>query len=159
MLELPGFLGYMYDSMVATAVLGFEPHNSFVYELLRMYENIEWVNQKKCLFNITLPNGKRYTCQSNNTAFSHLILSLYEDIQLDGNFQRTNDFVIFPKEEFEIGKILGRGHCVHRCDGSWLEQGKKRKLTKLILHFAKYTPIIHGDALLRRISHKKVVKF
>ncbi len=152
---LPGFLGYMYDSVVATAVLGFEPHNPFLYELLRLYEHIKWVDPAACLSEIYLPNGERHICQNNNMVFTHLISCLYPDIRLDGKRHVTNDFVIFPKEEFEIGKIIGRGHCVHRCDGSWIPSSKKRERTKAILRLAKRTPLIHGDALLRRVSHTK----
>lgn len=153
LLSLNGFLGYRGDSTAATAILGFEPHNPFVAALIGLYEGAVWVDEKAFLIEIELPNGEKHVCGANNDVFTQLLSFRYRDLRLDGKLSRTDDFVLFPKEEFEIGRIIGRGHCVHRCSGSWFPYSSKQESKKAVLRIAKRIPIIHGDALLRRISH------
>ena len=153
LLKLKGFLGYMYDSLIGTAVLGFEKHNPFISMLLDLYDSAKWVEGTNNKFIIQLSDGN-HICDSNNTLFTLAILDRYKNFKLNGKKQELTEFTIFPMKEFEIGTILGRTHCVHRCEASWKDQSFKRELFKTIKNIAKIIPFVHLDALIRRISYQ-----
>jgi len=156
LLPLDGFLGYMYDSLIGTAVLGFAPHHPFVRALLEIYDSAEWVDERR--FRITLPSGQTHLCNCNNTVFTWLILEFYPEFRLDGRLQRLNNLTVFPMREFEVGSVLGRTHCVHRCEASWKNLSKKQKLFQRMKHFGARLPVIHLDALLRSLSYRRHIR-
>ena len=62
LLNKKGFVGYMHDALIGTAVLGFEKGNSFIKKLLDLYDNAEWIEGKYDLFRIKFENGDSYLC-------------------------------------------------------------------------------------------------
>lgn len=154
LLEGKNFLGYMYDSLIGTAVLGFEKQNPFIGALIDIYDKARWVDLDKQLFEFELPNGKHCVYGSNNGVFTELILCRYQEFRLDGTKQETNDFVVFPMREFEVGAIIGRTHCVHRCEASGSPKSMRREAFKIIKNCAKRVPVIHMDSLIRTLTSR-----
>lgn len=157
LLNLRGFLGFMYDSLIGTAVLGFEKHNPFIGTLLDIYNSAKWLEDVNNKFSIQLSN-KEYICDSNNALFTLMILNRYKKFKLNGKEQQFNEFKIFPMKEFEIGSVLGRTHCVHRCEASWKNHSTKREIFKVIKNTAKIMPLVHLDAIIRYISYQKHIR-
>lgn len=156
LLNKKGFVGYMHDALIGTAVLGFEKENLFIKKLLDLYDNAEWIEGKYDLFRIKFENGDNYLCSANNSVFTWAVFHFYNDFKLNGNYQETEDFSIFPKTEFEIGTFWGkRSHCVHRCESSWKPKNGKKELYKVVKNMVKHIPIIHMDAIIRYFSYKK----
>ena len=156
LLPLQGFMGYMYDSLIGTAVLGFEPHHPFVRALLELYGRAEWIDGKS--FEITLSGGEKRRCNCNNTVFTWLLLDLYPDFPLDGRKQSLPEMTVFPMREFEVGAVLGRTHCVHRCEASWKNLSPKQKAFQRLKHLGARVPLVHLDALLRGLSYRRHIR-
>ena len=155
LLSKKGFVGYMHDALIGTAVLGFEKKNLFIKKLLDLYDNAEWIEGKYDLFRIKFENGDSYLCNANNSVFTWAVFHFYDNFKLNGKYQETEDFSVFPKTEFEIGTFWGkRSHCVHRCESSWKTKNNKKELYKIVKNAVKYIPIIHMDAIIRNISYK-----
>ena len=128
----------------------------FIKKLLDLYDNAEWIEGKYDLFRIKFENGDSYLCSANNSVFTWAVFHFYNDFKLNGNYQETEDFSIFPKTEFEIGTFWGkRSHCVHRCESSWKPKNGKKELYKVVKNMVKHIPIIHMDAIIRYFSYKK----
>ena len=70
LLSKKGFVGYMHDALIGTAVLGFEKKNLFIKKLLDLYDNAEWIEGKYDLFRIKFENGDSYLCNANNSVFT-----------------------------------------------------------------------------------------
>ena len=157
LLGLGGFLGFMYDSLIGTAVLGFEKHNPFIETLLDIYNSAKWIEDSNNKFSIRLSN-KEYTCDSNNALFTMHILNRYKNFKLNGKKQQLDDFTIFPMKEFEIGSVFGRTHCVHRCEASWKNYSKKREIFKAIKNTTKMMPLVHLDVIIRYISYQNHIR-
>ena len=156
LLHLKGFMGYMYDSLIGTAVLGFEPHHPFVRALLDVYGHARWVNEKQ--FEITLPGGETHLCNCNNNVFTWLILAFYPGFRLDGREQALPELTVFPMREFEVGAVFGRSHSVHRCEASWKNLSAKQKLFQRMKHIGAHLPFFHLDALLRGLSYRRHIR-
>lgn len=56
---------------------------------------------------------------TSNYYYTYYILKHYPNFILNNKFQNLGDFVIFPKEYFEIGTITGKHYAVHLCAGEW----------------------------------------
>lgn len=56
---------------------------------------------------------------TSNYYYTYYILKHYPQFRLNNQFQDLVDFVIFPKELFEIGTITGKQYAVHLCAGEW----------------------------------------
>ena len=56
---------------------------------------------------------------TSNYYYTYYILHHYPEFILNNRFQNMKDFVIFPKEYFEIGTVTGRHYAVHLCAGEW----------------------------------------
>lgn len=159
LLSKKGFVGYMHDALIGTAVLGFEKKNLFIKKLLDLYDNAEWIEGKYDLFRIKFENGDSYLCNANNSVFTWAVFHFYDNFKLNGKYQETEDFSVFPKTEFEIGTFWGkRSHCVHRCESSWKTKNNKKELYKIVKNAVKYIPIIHMDAIIRNIRIRIICK-
>ena len=156
LLDLHGFLGYMYDSLIGTAVMGFEAHHPFVRALLSVYETAVWIDDRR--FEITLPGGGKHVCNCNNTVFTWLILEFYPDFKLHGRRIDLPELTVFPMREFEVGRVLGRGHSVHLCQASWKNLSAKQKVFQRLKQFGARLPLVHLDALLRGLSYRRHIR-
>lgn len=101
------FLGYIYDCALGTAVIGASKGSAIIGDLLRQYEHIGENNDLV-----------------NNGIVTDYFYNNVPGFRLDGKRQSIvstagEKIEIFPKEEFEAGRILGRSHTLHFADGSW----------------------------------------
>jgi hypothetical protein len=134
------FFNFIFDCSVGSAIIGAQPGNALIKNLLDMYDAtifgnntsgkvFEWVG------NQLIVNGYA----TSNYYYTYYILKHYPAFRLNNRFQDLDDFIIFPKEYFEIGTITARHYAVHLCSGEWrikneetksIKSGLKRIITK-----------------------------
>ena len=90
--------------------------------------------------------------------FTHLMLEIYPELKLNGRKQTLSDLTLFPMEEFEVGRVFGRGHSAHCCEASWKKLSRKQRLFQRLKRAGRYFPILHMDALLRRMSARRLIR-
>jgi hypothetical protein len=116
----PAFLNFIFDCSVGSAIIGAQKGNPFIKGLLDMYDKtvfgknesgktFEWSGDK------LIVNGYA----TSNYYYTYYILNHYHDFVLNNKFQDMKDFVIYPKEYFEIGTLGGKHYAVHLCAGEW----------------------------------------
>lgn len=163
LLDYSCFINFIFDDSVGTAIIGAKPGNKYIKDLLDMYDNT--------VFGKT-PNGKQldfvdgkyiaYGYPTSNYYHTYHILKTYKDFKLNNKFQDLGDFVIFPKEYFEIGTLTGRHYAIHLNAGEWRTksdnegQGLKAK----IKGFLKKNPAIYDKVqiLVRKKRYKELKK-
>ena len=110
LLDCDFFGGFIYDCAMSTAIFGGAKGNSICKDLMDFWANTkdvpvsngavtEYFYEKVKGFKL---NGKRQTIETNG-----------EKIEL------------FPKEEFETGKVIGKSHTLHFSDCCWANIKKK----------------------------------
>ena len=99
------FLNFIFDCSVGTAIIGSEKGNPMIKGILDMYDTL------------SVPEGARYA--TSNYFYTYYILKHYPEFKLNNKFQDLGDFVIYPKEYFEIGSVFGNHYAVHLCAGEW----------------------------------------
>lgn len=120
LLSHPAFLNFIFDCSVGTAIIGAQKGNPFIKALLDMYDKtvfgtntsgkvFEW-NEDKLVVN---------GYATSNYYYTYYILKNYPQFRLNNKFQDLKDFVIFPKELFEIGTVTNKHYAVHLCAGAW----------------------------------------
>ena len=134
LLNYPVFLNFIFDCAVGSAVIGAEPKSQFIKNLLQMYEDTVFV-QKNDNTNGNIfdqRDGNLYVNEfvTNNYYFTYYILKHYPHFKLNNKFQNLGDFVIYPKEYFEIGSLLNRQYTIHYCAGVWRVKNDSRKTLK-----------------------------
>lgn len=117
------FLNFIFDCSVGSAIIGAEKGNPLVKGLLDMYDKTVFVPKSD------KESGKVFEWQedkllvhgyaTSNYYYTYYILHNYPDFKLSNKYQDLGDFVIYPKEMFEIGQILGNHYAVHLCAGEW----------------------------------------
>jgi hypothetical protein len=120
LLDNQAFLNFIFDSSVGTAIIGAKPGNPFIHNLIKMYDATTM--QRKA-------SGKLFRWEGNqlhvngyatsNYYYTYYILKHYPNFKLNNQFQDLGDFVIFPKEYFEIGTLTGKHYAIHLCAGEW----------------------------------------
>ena len=131
LLNYPVFLNFIFDCSIGTAIIGAQKNSPFIKSIMEMYD--------KTVFRKTT-NGKVFQWEdgklyvdglaTSNYYFTYYILNNYPNFVLNNKFQNMNDFVIFPKEYFEIGKLLGNHYAVHLCAGEWRIKSDESKSLK-----------------------------
>ncbi|MFR0550579.1 glycosyltransferase family 32 protein [Limosilactobacillus reuteri subsp. suis] len=147
------FFGFIFDSSVGTAVIGCEKENHIIGELLELYKSAKWNDSKKGFEVKEFPNVTFY---NNNNLITYYLKNRYNDFLLNGKLQRNNDFVIFTKEEFEIGPIFGKKHSIHRALGSWKKDKNsfKKVFNRKVKRGLSDIKIINAESLLRHVTYK-----
>ncbi len=114
------FLNFIYDCSVGAGIIGATPQNPFIKELLDIYENILFSDEVEKDF-ILEKNGSYILKDfvTTNHIYTHYILNKYESFQLDNSYQDMDDFVIYPKELFELGSFLKKHFTIHYAAGAW----------------------------------------
>lgn len=120
LLKYPAFFNFIFDCSVGSAIIGAQPHNPMIKNLLAMYDaTVFCANPSNKVFEwkdeILYVNGYA----TSNYYYTYYILKNYPQFMLNNKFQDLGDFVIFPKEYFEIGTLLNRHYAVHLCAGEW----------------------------------------
>ncbi len=135
------FLNFIFDCSVGSAIIGAEKGHPLVKDLLDMYDRTEFVQQD--------PNGSSkffewkndkllvHEYATSNYYYTYYILKHYPKFVLNNKYQDMGDFVIYPKEMFEIGTLRGNHYAVHLCAGEWLiksddSNGIKNKVKRAI---------------------------
>lgn len=124
------FLNFIFDCSVGSAIIGAQKNNPLVKGLLDMYDRTRFVSDTKAPFQkepkvfewkdgMLLVHGYA----TSNYYYTYYILKNYPDFKLGNRYQDLGDFVIYPKEYFEIGSLVGRHYAVHLCAGEWRDKG------------------------------------
>ena len=122
------FLNYIFDCSVGTAIIGAQKNNPLVKGLLDMYDKTKFADEKINSSDtdkvFEWSNGELlvHGYATSNYYYTYYILKNYPDFKLGNHYQDMGDFVIYPKELFEIGSLTGRHYAVHLCSGEWREK-------------------------------------
>lgn len=141
LLKYPAFLNFIFDCSVGSAIIGAEKGNPLIKALLDMYDNTVFgKNEDGKVFNWR--DGKLVVngYATSNYYYTYYILKNYPEFRLNNKFQDMKDFVIFPKEYFEIGTLTGKHYAVHLCAGEWRiktddSKSLKNRIKKVIQKF------------------------
>ena len=101
------FLNFIFDCSVGTAIFGAKKGNPLLKGLMDMYDRDAVIRDA----------GGEY--ETSNYQFTYYILKHYPEFVLNNKYQDLGDFVIYPKELFEIGTLSGKHYAVHLCSGEW----------------------------------------
>ena len=125
------FLGFSYNCCIGTAVIGSAKGNELIASLLSMYDKTVFTSEKN---NLQLVEKDGYFHISdyvtNNYYITWYVLKNYPSFKLNNRYQDLTDFVIFPKEYFEIGSLLGKHYTIHLNTGSWRAGASNSKRIK-----------------------------
>lgn len=137
LLDCEFFIGYIFDCALGTAVIGASKGSKIIKALLDQYYDLknEEINNNGLFTDFFYDKVKGFNLNGKRSSI------LYSDERIE----------IFPKEEFECGRILGRSYCIHFADNSWVN-GAKRGKVKLKL-FCNKLPF--NILAFRRIQHAK----
>ena len=128
------FLNFIFDCSVGSAIIGSEKGNPLIGELLKMYDRTVFVagGEKGGKVFEEAEDGKLlvHGYATSNYYYTYYILKHYPDFKLGNKYQDLGDFVIYPKEYFEIGKLLGNHYAVHLCAGEWRIKADTSKTLK-----------------------------
>lgn len=123
LLKHRAFLNFIFDCSIGTAIIGSEKGNPFIRGIMDMYDAsvilkrdgkkhdkvFEWNDDKLFVHGYA----------TSNYYYTYYILKHYPKLMLNNKFQDMGDFVIYPKEMFEIGTLTGRHFAIHLNAGEW----------------------------------------
>ncbi|WP_183279697.1 glycosyltransferase family 32 protein [Clostridium fungisolvens] len=123
------FIGFMYDSLLGTAVIGSVSNHMIINELLKKYD------------------GKLLKYEANNNLFTKYFLDNFSKFKLNNKYQvLDNNVVVYPKEYFERPTFSSsKGFTEHHYTATWKEGDKSKKILKSM-----------GKFLLRKTIYKKI---
>ncbi|WP_051226393.1 glycosyltransferase family 32 protein [Butyrivibrio sp. MC2013] len=159
------FLNFIYECSVGTAIIGSRKGNPFIKGLMDMYDKtlishnesgkpIEWKEDGMLHTNGFAPTSNYY--------FTYYILNHYPKFILNNKFQDMGDFVIYPKEMFEIGRLDGKHYAIHLCDGVWRNnKSTTRSFKDFVKAFLISFPWVYDKVRIavRSIRYKKKNKY
>lgn len=155
LLEYKGFVGFIFDSSIGTAVFGFQKKHPFLKEVLKIYDTAVWNEEDQTML-LTFPSGNQMEAKVNNDLFTGLMLEMYPEFLLNGKRQSLKEMEVFPKEEFELGYITkGKGYSVHKCEGAWRNMTLKKKINAIVKSMVSYLPFLNWDILIRTVTYHK----
>lgn len=154
LLKHRAFMGYIFDSSMGTAILGFEKKHPLLKKILEIYQNTKWIDEYH--IESVLPSRKKIVSKVSNDLLTGLLLDIYPEFVLNGKRQVIGeDILILPKEELELGHIgIRGGYCIHKCEGSWDKMSLKKKINASIKKAAALVPGINLDIALRTVTYK-----
>ena len=144
LLKYKCFFNFIYDCVIGGGTIGAEPHDPFIGRLLNLYENAVFGPCSNGLK--TQLDGDKLTLSdfdTNNFIFTSYVLNNYPSFRLNNKFQDMGDFVIFPKEKFEVGSFLYNHYAIHLGIGSWktnrktVTQKKREKKHSFIFEYIR----------------------
>jgi len=121
LLFLHGFMGFENDTVLSSAIMGFEAGHPILSEFLSYYENKHFVTQDGGLEDI--PNVQMITATLRKYG-----------LVIEDRPQLVESIRIFPREYFCPLDFYYNDHssentfCVHMFDASWLSAEKKKRL-------------------------------
>lgn len=162
LLKYPVFLNFIFDCSVGSAIIGGQKGSPFIKALLDMYDKtvfgknesgkvFEWQEDK------LIVNGYAVS----NYYYTYYILKNYPKFRLNNKFQDMGDFVIFPKEMFEIGTLTNKHYAVHLCAGEWrIKDDTSKTLKGRIKSAIKKNPFLFDKVqiIVRKRRYDKLKK-
>lgn len=132
------FIGFMYDSLLGTAVIGSNPNNKILVELLSNYNN------KQSTYD-----------EANNNFITKYFLDNYKEFRLNNKYQvLEKEISVYPKEYFERPTYSKEmGFTEHHYTATWKNKNKFLNLTK------KIPKVILGNVLYKKITAKRSLKY
>ena len=155
------FLNFIFDCSVGSAIIGAQKGNPLVKGLLDMYDKTVFVpkssNESGRVFEWKDDKLYVHGYATSNYYYTYYILKHYPEFKLNNKYQDLGDFVIYPKEYFEIGTILGKHYAVHLCAGEWRikidnAEGLKNKVKKALKKNQKLFDMIQIVVRKRRYN-------
>ncbi|WP_332834853.1 glycosyltransferase family 32 protein [Clostridium perfringens] len=135
LLDCELFLGFMYDSLLGTAVIGSKKNNLVISNLLKKYDsmNVEMV--------------------ANNNMYTKYFLDNFKDFKLNNKVQSLDgNIMIYPKEYFERPAFNKKiAFSEHHYTATWKDEGDK--------YIKKYIKNIIPNTIYRKITHKRALKY
>lgn len=144
LLHYKAFLNFIFDCSVGSAIIGAQPRNPLIKSLLDMYDAtifgkntsgklLEWKGEQ------LIVDGYA----TSNYYYTYYLLKNFPSFRLNNRFQDLGDFVIFPKEYFEIGTLTAKHYAVHLCSGEWRiknddTKSLKRQLKHMIIKWPAF---------------------
>ena len=118
------FLNFIFDCSVGSAIIGSEKGNPLIKGLLDMYDRTVIVPGGKSKDGKVFEEGANgellvHGYATSNYYYTYYILKHYPNFKLGNTYQDMGDFVIYPKELFEIGTFTGRHYAIHLNAGEW----------------------------------------
>lgn len=162
LLNYNAFINFIYDCSVGAGIIGTRPGNPFIKKLLNMYDAttfgkntsgklLEWEGNQLIVDGLV----------TSNYYFTYYILKNYPTFQLNNRFQDLGDFVIFPKEYFEIGTLTARHYTIHLSVGVWRlnNEDKNRIKNQLNQMISKWPALFDKiQIVVRKRRYKKLNK-
>lgn len=162
LLQYPAFLNFIFDCSVGSAIVGAKPANPFIKAILDMYNATTFCdNNIKKTFQYNQEKLYVQKFETNNYYFTYYILKNYPDFVLNNKFQDMGDFVIFPKEYFEIGTLTNKHYALHLCAGDWrLKTDDKHTLKNRFKKILSKYPFIFDklQIVIRKRRYNKLNK-
>lgn len=161
LLQYQAFFSFIFDCSVGSAIIGAQKGNPLIGQLLKLYDATTF--EKNPSGKLLQWKGEKLVVAgyaTSNYYYTYYILKHYPNFLLNNKFQDLGDFVIFPKEYFEIGTLTGRHYAVHLCAGEWRiktddSKGMKNKLKRLMM---KYPALFDKIQILVRKRRYKQLK-
>ena len=121
LLKHKAFINFIFDCSVGSAIIGSQKNNPLIKGLLDMYDRSIIVPRKDNdpVFEFDGDNILVHGYATSNYYYTYYILKKYPQFRLNNKYQNLGDFVIYPKELFEIGTVFGSHYAVHLCAGEW----------------------------------------
>ncbi len=117
------FFNFIFDCSVGTAIIGGEKGNPLFRGIMDMYDkSVILPGERKPGQKVfEIKDGKLlvHGYATSNYYYTYYILKHYPEFRLNNKYQDMKDFVIFPKELFEIGTLTGRHYAIHLNAGEW----------------------------------------
>ena len=120
LLQHQAFLNFIFDCSVGSAIIGARPKNPLIKALLDMHDaTVFGKNDNGEIFRWDKDKLIVDGYATSNYYYTYYILKHYKNFKLNNKYQDMGDFVIYPKELFEIGSLRGKHYALHLCAGEW----------------------------------------
>ena len=142
------FMGFETDKTLATCVIGAEPHNKIIEELLKYYDSAKFLNEDGTLNQTT-----------NVKIITKIINESYSKIDEKNKLKRIdNNAVLYPRDYFSGSiNLTENTYCIHHFGESWKDDKDVTRGKKVhdIYKRKELKPIT--PHILNRIRHNIIV--
>lgn len=162
LLSYEAFVNFIFDCAIGTAIIGAKKGNVLIKAMLDIYDSAILRN-KSDKRELTM-EGNTYVMNgfpTNNYILTYYVLNNYPDFRLNNHFQDMGDFVIYPKELFEIGTFTQKQYALHLCAGVWRADSENAKgiKGKIKSFIAKYPSLYYRlQAIIRKRRYNRLLK-
>ncbi len=120
LLDNPAFFNFIFNCSVGTAIIGSKPGNPMIKGIMDLYDRTEF-RENPDHRPLMEENGKIMAegYPTSNYYYTWYILHNYPYFILNNKYQDMGDFVIYPKELFEIGTFSRKHYAIHLNAGEW----------------------------------------